>query len=63
MLCGLIELQHKLKILANPVKWDASCASSGSAHKDSRGSPGADSTDGTGIGNSSAQSRPDSHSL
>lgn len=42
-------LQEKLEILADAAKYDASCASSGAARKDSRGSMGVGSTGGAGI--------------
>ena len=44
-----MDLQRKLEILADAAKYDASCASSGAAHKDSRGSQGVGSTCGAGI--------------
>ena len=44
-----MELQQKLEILADAAKYDASCASSGAARKDSRGSKGVGSTGGAGI--------------
>jgi putative DNA modification/repair radical SAM protein len=44
-----MELQRKLEILADAAKYDASCASSGAARKDSRGSKGVGSTGGAGI--------------
>lgn len=44
-----MELQRKLEILADAAKYDASCASSGAARKDSRGSKGVGSTGGSGI--------------
>lgn len=44
-----MDLQHKLGILADAAKYDASCASSGAARKDSRGSSGVGSTGGAGI--------------
>jgi putative DNA modification/repair radical SAM protein len=44
-----MELQRKLEILADAAKYDASCASSGAARKDSRNSPGVGSTGGAGI--------------
>lgn len=44
-----VELQRKLEILADAAKYDASCASSGAARKDSRGSKGVGSTGGAGI--------------
>lgn len=44
-----MELNRKLEILADAAKYDASCASSGAARKDSRGSKGVGSTGGSGI--------------
>ena len=45
-----IDLQAKLSILADAAKYDASCASSGSVKRDSRGGQGIGSTDrGMGI--------------
>jgi len=44
-----MELQRKLEILADAAKYDASCASSGAARKDSRGSKGVGATGGAGI--------------
>ncbi|WP_146850462.1 putative DNA modification/repair radical SAM protein [Brevifollis gellanilyticus] len=44
-----MELNRKLEILADAAKYDASCASSGAAKKDSRGSTGVGSTGGMGI--------------
>jgi len=44
-----MELPRKLEILADAAKYDASCASSGAARKDSRGSQGIGSTGGSGI--------------
>ncbi len=44
-----MDLSAKLAILADAAKYDASCASSGAAKKDSRGSTGVGSTGGTGI--------------
>jgi putative DNA modification/repair radical SAM protein len=44
-----MELRQKLEILADAAKYDASCASSGAARKDSRGSQGVGSTGGAGI--------------
>ncbi len=43
-----MELPKKLEILADAAKYDASCASSGAARKDSRGGPGVGSTGGMG---------------
>jgi putative DNA modification/repair radical SAM protein len=44
-----MELQRKLEILADAAKYDASCASSGAARKDSRKGTGVGSTGGAGI--------------
>ena len=44
-----MDSQHNLEILADAAKYDASCASSGAARKDSRGSAGVGSTGGAGI--------------
>jgi len=44
-----MEIQRKLEILADAAKYDASCASSGAARKDSRGGRGVGSTGGAGI--------------
>ena len=44
-----MELTRKLEILADAAKYDASCASSGAAKKDSRGGKGVGSTGGAGI--------------
>jgi putative DNA modification/repair radical SAM protein len=44
-----MELRRKLAILADAAKYDASCASSGSRGRDSRGGRGIGSVDGTGI--------------
>jgi putative DNA modification/repair radical SAM protein len=44
-----MDLQEKLEILADAAKYDASCASSGAARKDSRGGKGVGSTGGAGI--------------
>ena len=44
-----ISLQDKLAILADAAKYDASCASSGTAKRDSRGGKGIGSTEGMGI--------------
>jgi putative DNA modification/repair radical SAM protein len=41
--------QQKLAILADAAKYDASCASSGSAKRDSKGAKGIGSTEGMGI--------------
>ncbi|WPB57020.1 putative DNA modification/repair radical SAM protein [Xylophilus sp. GOD-11R] len=42
-------LQRKLAILADAAKYDASCASSGTTKRDSRGGQGMGSTEGSGI--------------
>jgi putative DNA modification/repair radical SAM protein len=44
-----LDLQQKLAILADAAKYDASCASSGTAKRDSRGGKGIGSTEGMGI--------------
>ena len=44
-----MELSRKLAILADAAKYDASCASSGTTKRNSRGSSGLGSTTGTGI--------------
>lgn len=44
-----MELLKKLEILADAAKYDASCASSGAARRDSRGGKGIGSTGGAGI--------------
>jgi putative DNA modification/repair radical SAM protein len=44
-----LDTQQKLAILADAAKYDASCASSGSAKRDSHGSAGIGSTQGMGI--------------
>ena len=44
-----LDLQAKLAILADAAKYDASCASSGTAKRDSRGGKGIGSTEGMGI--------------
>lgn len=44
-----MNIQEKLAILADAAKYDASCASSGAARKDSRNGRGAGSTGGAGI--------------
>jgi hypothetical protein len=55
MLCRAIplhasmDLAKKLEILADAAKYDASCASSGAARKDSRDGLGVGSTGGAGI--------------
>jgi putative DNA modification/repair radical SAM protein len=44
-----MDTKRKLEILADAAKYDASCASSGAARKDSTGSKGVGSTGGSGI--------------
>ncbi|MBB3764469.1 putative DNA modification/repair radical SAM protein [Sphingomicrobium lutaoense] len=44
-----LDTQQKLEILADAAKYDASCASSGSSRRDSRGGKGMGSTEGMGI--------------
>jgi len=44
-----LDLQSKLAILADAAKYDASCASSGTSKRDSRGGRGVGSTEGMGI--------------
>jgi putative DNA modification/repair radical SAM protein len=44
-----MDLQSKLAVLADAAKYDASCASSGSAERDSIGGRGMGSTEGMGI--------------
>ncbi|GBH31872.1 putative DNA modification/repair radical SAM protein [Sphingobium xenophagum] len=44
-----LSTRQKLEILADAAKYDASCASSGTAKRDSRGSKGIGSTEGMGI--------------
>src|ERR1041384_6583029 len=44
-----LDLQSKLAILADAAKYDASCASSGTAKRDSRNGTGIGSSDGMGI--------------
>jgi putative DNA modification/repair radical SAM protein len=44
-----LDLSEKLAILADAAKYDASCASSGSSKRDSRGGKGVGSTEGMGI--------------
>jgi len=44
-----LDLQAKLAILADAAKYDASCASSGTAKRDSRGGRGVGSSEGMGI--------------
>ena len=40
---------ERLKVLADAAKYDASCASSGTNKRDSRGGKGVGSTEGMGI--------------
>jgi putative DNA modification/repair radical SAM protein len=44
-----LDVRQKLEILADAAKYDASCASSGTAKRDSRGGKGIGSTEGRGI--------------
>jgi putative DNA modification/repair radical SAM protein len=44
-----LDIQGKLAILADAAKYDASCASSGTAKRDSKGGKGIGSTEGMGI--------------
>jgi putative DNA modification/repair radical SAM protein len=44
-----LDVQAKLAILADAAKYDASCASSGTSKRDSRGGQGIGSTEGMGI--------------
>ncbi len=44
-----LDVRQKLEILADAAKYDASCASSGTAKRDSRGGSGIGSTEGMGI--------------
>lgn len=44
-----LDLQQKLAILADAAKYDASCASSGTSKRDSRGGKGVGSSEGMGI--------------
>jgi putative DNA modification/repair radical SAM protein len=44
-----LDLQAKLAILADAAKYDASCASSGTSRRDSRGGKGVGSSEGMGI--------------
>jgi putative DNA modification/repair radical SAM protein len=44
-----LDLQSKLAILADAAKYDASCASSGTSKRDSRGGKGVGSSEGMGI--------------
>jgi putative DNA modification/repair radical SAM protein len=44
-----LDVRQKLEILADAAKYDASCASSGTSKRDSRGGKGIGSTEGMGI--------------
>src|SRR6476661_5948736 len=44
-----MDILKKLEILADAAKYDASCASSGTSMRDSRGARGIGSTEGSGI--------------
>ncbi len=44
-----LDLRKKLSVLADAAKYDASCSSSGTSKRDSRGGKGIGSTEGTGI--------------
>ena len=44
-----LDVRQKLEILADAAKYDASCSSSGTAKRDSRGGKGIGSTEGMGI--------------
>src|SRR4028119_98330 len=44
-----VDVQAKLRTLADAAKYDASCASSGSSKRDSRGGKGVGSSEGMGI--------------
>jgi predicted DNA-binding helix-hairpin-helix protein len=44
-----LDLRHKLSVLADAAKYDASCSSSGSSKRDSVGGKGVGSTEGMGI--------------
>jgi len=46
---GQLDLQAKLAVLADAAKYDASCASSGTAKRNSRGGKGVGSSEGMGI--------------
>src|SRR4051812_7246258 len=46
---GQLDIQAKLAILADAAKYDASCASSGTSKRDSRGGKGVGSSEGMGI--------------
>jgi predicted DNA-binding helix-hairpin-helix protein len=44
-----LDLRHKLSVLADAAKYDASCSSSGTSKRDSVGGKGIGSTEGMGI--------------
>ena len=44
-----MQLSEKLAVLADAAKYDASCSSSGGAKRDSRGTGGIGSNEGSGI--------------
>src|SRR6478672_2604870 len=44
-----LDVRQKLEILSDAAKYDASCASSGTSRRDSRGSKGVGSSEGMGI--------------
>ena len=44
-----LDLRKKLSVLADAAKYDASCSSSGTSKRDSRGGKGIGSTEGMGI--------------
>ena len=46
---AILDLKRKLAILSDAAKYDASCASSGTTKRDSRGGRGVGSTEGMGI--------------
>jgi putative DNA modification/repair radical SAM protein len=46
---AVLDLKHKLAILSDAAKYDASCASSGAEKRDSTGGKGVGSTEGMGI--------------
>ena len=46
---SLTPVQHKLAVLADAAKYDASCSSSGTAKRNSAGGKGVGSTEGSGI--------------
>ncbi|WP_029915744.1 putative DNA modification/repair radical SAM protein [Caulobacter sp. UNC358MFTsu5.1] len=46
---AILDLKHKLAILSDAAKYDASCASSGAEKRDSLGGKGVGSTEGMGI--------------